>query len=323
MGFPTGGSSGTPGVTDHGALSGLAHDDHAQYALWAALQASQLCNEVMNFPSLEGADDAQPEWWEEADANVTLTEVDVAGEGITETYARAHKVVVASANSYSYQRYTYADQHRIKSGRKLSAIFAVWSVGGATARIRLQSSVGSLGASSDTTAAGWTILTVEGKTLDGTYVDIRCEVDVGTAYFVPLGINIGEKAIPLRPRGLRYKESKATARLETLDETSSTRDWTDIDTTASTSPLAAKLDLFIFMDEDVSFWGYYARRNGDTRTGDELLRARVIANGRDQQNDFSLLCDDGQIIETRLVLISGTNAINTCQLYCRGWWEWE
>ena len=64
------------------------------------VQASQLVNEVMNFPSLESADDAQPEWWEEANANATLTEVDVAGEGITETYERALKVVVAGANSY-------------------------------------------------------------------------------------------------------------------------------------------------------------------------------------------------------------------------------
>lgn len=87
--------------------------------------------------------------------------------------------------------------------------------------------------------------------------------------------------------------------------------------------MAAKLHLFIFLDEEISFWGYQARRNGDARTGDELLRGRVMANGREQQNDFDLICDDAQIIERKLTLISGTNAINTCQLYLRGWYEWE
>lgn len=319
----SGAGGGGGGVTDHGALTGLLDDDHTQYALWAAIQAAQLCNEVMNHPSLEGADNALPEWWENG-ANSALTEVDIAGEaGITETWERGFKVATTAVAAYSYQRYTYADQPRIKSGRALSAIFAVWSVGGIAARIRLITSAGTTVVSANTTAAGWTILTAQNLTLDGTYVDIRMEADSGTAYFVPLGINVGAKAIPVKPRGLRYRESAKTATIETLDGANATQNWADLDLTADTGNLAAKLHLFLFLDEEVSFWGYQARRNGDARTGDELLRGRVMASGREQQNDFDLICDDAQIIERKLTLIGGSNAINTCQLYLRGWYEWE
>lgn len=317
------GAGGGGGVTDHGALTGLGDDDHTQYALWAAIQAAQLCNEVMNHPSLEGADNALPEWWENG-ADAALTEVDIAGEaGITETWERGLKLATTAVAAYGYQRYTYADQPRIKSGRALSAIFAVWSVGGIAARIRLITSAGTTVVSANTTAAGWTILTAQNLPLDGTYVDIRLEADNGTAYFVPLGINVGTKALPLKPRGLRYIESASTGAIQTLDGVKATQDWADVDFTANTSNLAARLHLFLFLDEEVSFWGYYARRNGDARTGDELLRGRVLQYGREQQNDFDLICDDAQIIERKLTLIGGSSAINTCQLFLRGWWEWE
>jgi hypothetical protein len=294
---------------------------------WAIIQASQLANEVMNFPSLEGANDAQPEWWEKS-ANATLTEVDVAGEGITEQYARAHKVVTTADGSYSYQRYTYADQPRIKSGRKLSAIFAVWSVGGAAARIRLQSDVDSLGVSADTTAAGWAILKVEGVTLDGTYVEARCEVDSGTAYFVPLGVNIGERAVPLRPRGLSRRRAATNINAETLSGQAS-KAAADVDLTANTSPLAFFVDLQIQLVEGTSGeeYVYYTRPNGTNLavTGDVATKRAGLrgAAGNFGINTFTERTDDQQVIETALVRIAGSGTIFTCILHVVGWWEWE
>ena len=111
---------------------------------------------------------------------------------------------------YAYTRYTYADEKRLKSGRTVSCRVAVWSVAGVTARVRLQSSAGSLGVTS-TTAAAWTIITIEGVVLDGTYLDLRCEVNNGTAYFVPLALGVGASAgSDLAPRGLtfRWKDPK-------------------------------------------------------------------------------------------------------------------
>lgn len=289
---------------------------------WAIIQAAQLANEVMNFPSLEGANDAQPEWWEEGDAHATLTEVDVAGEGITETYARAHKVVTDGDGAYSYQRYTYADQPRIKSGRKLSAIFAVWSVGGKAARIRLQSSVGSLGVSSDTTTAGWTILKVEGVTLNGTYVDIRCECDTGTAYFVPLGINIGEKAVPLRPRGLKFRSCMPVLVVDLTG--SGPTEFADLDVSANTSNLAVLAELMGVLRHIISSQTYAicVRQNGASQTDPNLLSI-VISYGNRAIGTRSCFLDDQQIFEWQLVRMEGTANLASGMLNLIGWWEWE
>ena len=116
-------------------------DAGAETALGSSASSTQVvANEVYNFPSLELANDTQPEWWEESAGTATLTEVDVAGESITEDWERCLKLVT-TADVYAYTRYTYADEKRLKSGRTVSCAVAVWAVGGATARVRIQSSV--------------------------------------------------------------------------------------------------------------------------------------------------------------------------------------
>lgn len=317
------------GTLDHGAaLTGLSDDDHPQYVLWAAIQASQLVNEIMNFPSQEQADDTQPEWWEETDANATLTEVDVAGEAITETFKRAIKIVVASANSSGYQRYTYADQPRIKSGRALSAIFAVWSVSSVNARIRLTTSAATTSVSSTTTAAGWTILTVENITLDGTYVDILLEVDVGTAYFVPLGLNIGARAVPLKPRGIVYRRLTTNVTLEDFSG-STGKAIADVDCTANTSALAVRAELTAQLAEGTAGEAYavYTRPNGSSVavTGD-VATTRGRCQGDDAEhtcNSFTEILDDQQIFESAMVRTLGTGSLLFGAIYLTGFWEWE
>lgn len=282
-------------------------------------------NEVMNFPSLEGADDAQPEWWAEADANATLTEVDVAGEaGITESYERAHKVVVATANSYASQRYTYADQPRIKSGVKVSALFAVWSVSGVSARIRLQTSVGSLGVSATTTAAGWTLLRVDGVTLDGTYVEIREEVDIGTAYFVPLGINLGSRALALPPRGLLYRNRDATT-VKTLGGLGDENTWTDVDVTSATSNLAVMAQLNGFVFDTVNDFKVYFRRNGSAQAANDIsIQAMALGASQGDYGFFhtDVILDQAQIFEYLLDRTAGSTTLVSGLVNLQGWWEW-
>lgn len=293
---------------------------------FAVIQASQLVNEIMNFPSLEGANDAQPEWWTEADGNATLTEVDVAGESITENYERCLKCVVATANSYFYQRYTYADQPRVKSGRVLSAIFAVWSVSSVSARIRLITSASTTVVSSTTTAAGWTILTAENLTLDGTYVDIRCEVDVGTAYFVPLGINIGPKAFPLPPRPLVRRWSDPTEVLN-VDGAADPAAWTDIDCTAATSNLAVWAICFFRVNEADASTTYFldVRRNGSSKAIDAqsaLARAGGVAPADEDRGQFEIILDAGQIFEYILDRTAGASNLDIGRISVTGWLEW-
>lgn len=307
-------------TSDHGELSGLDDDDHSQYVLYSILQAAHLANEIMNFPSMEQADGAQPEWWE-VSANTTLTEEDVAGEGITENYERCHKVVTTADNAYGYQRYTYADQPRVKSGRALSVLVAVWSVSGVTARIRLQSSVGSLDVAT-TTVAAWTVLKLEGAALDGTYVDLRFGVDTGTAYFVPLGLCIGEKAVPLALRGLIYYW-KAPTEVKSLTGIGDEDTWTDVDCTSATSNLAyiAQLNAAMYDDTSGDVFTLAARRDGGGSGGYVWMQVR----GSTPMNTTSQAClmlSDVQIFEYKLDREAGSGTVNWGTIQVIGWWEW-
>lgn len=298
---------------DHTGLTGVG----------AGGSVGVVANEVMNFPSIEAADGAQPEWWEESAGTATLTEEDVAGESLTETWERCLKVVT-TADVYAYQRYTYADQPRLKSGGTVSCRVAVWAVSGATARVRLQSSVGSLGVAT-TTAAAWTILTVEGKVLDGTTVDLRLEVSTGTAYFVPLAFGVGDAApSELGPRGLRYVHKPAHA-----VQTSGVADpaaWTDADLTSVTSPLAAIASVYLnCLKDNASGWDISARRNGTStteNTGETVVLALSNVSGLFRGiSDFPMQLDDGQIMEYYIDRWIGADTFEF-ELGVRGWWEW-
>lgn len=289
-------------------------------------------NEIRNYPSLEQANDVQPLWWLEDHANATLTEVDLAGEGITEKYERALKLVVATAGPhYGYQLFTYADEPRLKSGKTYSVAVDVWAVGAIAARIRLRSSVGSLGVSADTTAAAWTRLEVEGIAINGTTIAVELECAVGTAYFVPLGLVEGVEAptTQLRPRSLVYRN--AIVSFDTAVESlagSTTKAVADVDLTAVTSPLAVMGNFVLNMGEGTTgLFDYYVRPNGTTWsvTGSVGPACRGRVEPSDAERSYSsFVCpfDDGQIIETALAN-SGGGTIDACLLYLNGFWEWE
>lgn len=309
----------------HSPVGGAEGGGSLNDVLWSVIQASQLANEIMNFPSLEGADGTQPEWWAEGDGNATLTEEDVAGEGITENYLRCLKVVTIADAKYAFQRHAYPVQPRVKVGKLLSAIVAVWSVGGVAARVRLQSSVGSLGVSADTVAAGWTILTVEGVTLDGAFVDLRLEVDSGTAYFVPLGMGIGVRAVPLAPRGLRYRWPDTETTIKTLTGIGDEDTWTDIDCTATTSALAALAVIHANMWEPdaADIFELAFRRNGDGGAGHDVGRVQGTPLAPRLFADKITILDDSQIFEYKLDRAAGADTLDYGIITLIGWWEWE
>ena len=286
-------------------------------------------NEVRNFPSMEGADDAQPEWWEEENANATLTEVDVSGEGITETFERALKVVTTGANEYAYQRYTYADEPRLKSGRTVSAIAKVWSVGGVSARIRLNTSTPTSVVSSSTTAAAWTTLRANALVLDGTYVQIELEVDTGTAYFAEITVMVGSRAVTLKPRGLRYRWVDSVS-VKSLTGLADEATWTDIDVTANSSPLAAIASVHATMFEasGSTHFRLYMRRNGSAEAAADTnalghVFSTTGSTDAAMSNDAQVLLDDGQIFEYHLDRTSGATTLDSGVISLRGWWEWE
>lgn len=295
-----------------------------------ALSMTPAVNEVMNFPSLENADDTQPEWWEEADGNATLTEVDVSGESITTSFDRALKVVT-TGSSYAYQRFTYTNQPRLKSGRVVSYACAVWAVGGDAARVRVQSSAGLLGVSDDTTLAGWTILTVENVTLTGTTVDIRHEVDTGTAYFVPLGFVIGPVAptVQLHPRPTRTKWLDTAAEAKVLDGTGDEATWTDVDVTANTSALAVRAHCQARLRDSgtaADEYSLHVRRNGSSEAqADANMVAHLLLPASDDTvalNSFSVILDDEQVFEYFFDRVAGSNTLDAGEISVRAYDEW-
>jgi hypothetical protein len=313
------GANGKRIVADSAETLGMKWDYDALYVG----QTGFLVNEIMNFPSLEKANDTKPEWWETAD---TLIEVDIAGEGITETFERALKFTNSDPGEYSYQMYTYADQQRIKAGRKLSAIVAVWSVGAVEAKISLVSSVGVLGTSTGTTTAGWTILKVEDVTLDGTWVILRFEVANGTAYFVPLGVNIGSKALALPPRGLRYQAIDSTLVLDLAGHGDDAA-WTDEDVTAETSNLAviAKLRFIFRISAASTEFAFDIRRNGSSKAL-AIYEALGFCRGdsnKEMRITYDAILDDGQVFEYILDRTTGAGTVSIGNLFVDGYYEWE
>lgn len=295
---------------------------------WAIIQASQLVNEFKNFPSLEDADDTQPYWWDEENANITLTEVDVAGESITENYGRALKVVTTGANEYAYQRFTYADEHRLKDGRAVSLLVAVWSVSSAAARVRLrQSSGAALDVSSDVTTAAWNIVALENVTLDGTYVQAEFEVDSGTAYFVPLGFHIGARAFPLRPRAERFRTVIGTRPLAFAGGGSSPFAFTNADLSSVLPALSTRASLAGWGIEQTSGEGYkyHTRAAGSSQSAGDPT-ARLTWRGADGSRDISAWIEftgPSRVLSHSLVQDGGSGSIAQLTVYIDGWWEWE
>jgi hypothetical protein len=295
---------------------------------WAAVGGGQgdvsldLATELMNFPSLERADDTQPEWWEEQDANAALTEVDLAGEGITEIAERALKLGVSTAASHAYQRLTYGDQPRVKAGRTARISFLVWCVGGVTARLRLQSSSGSLGVSADATAAAWTRLAVSAVTLDGIYLDVRLELaGAGTAYFIPCD-DVG--AVLRQPRGVRF-QWRDPVELVNQDGAGDPATWTAVDCTPHASPLAAIALTHWMAASNVSDYKAYLRRKGSSQAATANSGASIINAGPSYVAGVvvtPIVLDDQQVFEYQLDRVGGANAIQTFRINLLGWWEW-
>ncbi len=288
-------------------------------------------NEVRNFPSLEGADDTQPMWWTESDGNCTLTEVDLSGESITELSDRALKAVIASAASGFYQRFTYADEPRLKSGRTVSAAVAVWSVSSISVSMSLVTSVGTLGTSFSTTAAAWTILKVENVTLDGTRVDLTLTSGgTGTFYVVPLGLVLGKMAPQhqMSPRPVIRRWKDTAAEVKVLDSLGDEAAWTDVDVTSSTSNLAIRAICVAHMNDAgtaADAYSLHVRRNGSSESqadANMVSHLLMVATTGAVLSSFEVILDDGQIFEYFFDRVAGSGTLSAGEISLRGWDEW-
>jgi hypothetical protein len=292
---------------------------------WAIIQASQLVNEFKGFPSSVGIDidlDAANQWWDKHETPSTaVTMVDVAGEaGLTETYEFALKTVTDGVSEGLSQTWTYADEPRVKAGRTLSVICAIWSVDSLAVTATLLNSDASKTSAGAVTAAAWTIVKIEGHTLAGTSCQFIVEAgqDTGTFYVVPLGACIGAKAVPLASRRLKYIDKKVDNLVENVDAGGN---WTDLDLTASTGALACKAHLSCrYSNSSNANKALVLRRNGDAAATSGHTVARNQSTTGIAQNQASVLLDDAQICEFAGAAAGDTEAI---YIHLAGYWEWE
>lgn len=291
-----------------------------------SLLGTQLVNEIKGWPPM-----VQPDsdlvtlnlWWDDVATPTTkATVVDVAGEaGITETYELALKCVGDGAGDGLQQIWTYADEPRLKAGRVMSALVAIWSVGGISITAKLVNSDASETAASAVTAAAWTIVEIPNHTLAGTTVSLQVTAGAaGTFYVVPLGANIGARGFALRPRGLRYVDVHVpSASFVSAADPGAT--WTDADATAVTSPLCCILSLQgSYTNSTTAGKTLQVRRNGDTATAGGGIVIGVTTSVA-YMGRAVVGCDDGQVIE----YIGSDVAANSesVSLAISGWWEWE
>jgi hypothetical protein len=306
-----------------GEATGLIWDIPGD-VLWSAILASQLVNEIKGWPPCvkTGDLDALNLWWDKVGTPTTapsVVAVSGIGGGVTETYGECLKLVADAANEGLYQRFTYADEPRIKLGRKLSTLWAIWCVGGVGATLSLTNSDASETAAAKVTAAAWTIVEVPNHTLAGTYVDVKILADgAGTFYAVPLGANIGARGIPLGQRPSRYVDVDLSLVVNGVDPGGA--GFVDVDFTATTSNLAHKLDLNSLYRNNITLdTNLKIRRNG---SADAVGMYGPYCNvlNRYAAITVTMPCDDEQIIE----YTTGAAAANVEEVYIgiMGYWEW-
>ena len=291
-------------------------------------QALMLVNEVMGWPPYvpDATDlDATLLWWRKTGTPTTaptVTHVEGIGGGVTETFERCIAVVADAANEgCETLPWTYADQPRVKAGRALSAFVYVWCVSAVGVTVKLVNSDASETAAAKVTAAAWTAVEVPNHTLAGTTCKLQFLTDgAGTFYVAQPSANIGARGLPLGPRPMRYVTDTASAMLvNDVDPAGAAS--TDLDLTATTSPIAAMAAVHgAYLN--ASSAGQSLAVRAKWQTGNVYVNA-ITSNpttGIYGQGWGNVPMNDGQVIQ----YIASGAAANTEHvfIYLLGWWEW-
>lgn len=298
----------------------------ADSLLWSIVQASQLVNEIKGWPPVvnTGDLDALNLWWDKVGTPTTAPSV-VAGNdgGITFDYKLVLKTVADAGSEGLSQTWTFADEPRVKAGRVMSVLLAIWSVGGISITAKLVNSDASHTDASAVTAAAWTLVEIPNHTLAGTSVSLQVTAGAaGTFYVVPLGANIGARAFPLRPRGLRYVDAGGANVVNGVDPGGAA--YADLDLTATTSNLAAMVQLTAKYNNATNGNNYIkVRRNGSAvDDGTNEIVDAVATNPAGYSAASKVVAmDDGQIVEWKSTAVAGDG--EALYMSVSSYWEWE
>lgn len=277
------------------------------------------------------------QWWDDEGTPTTkATAVPSSGEaGLDAKFKEVIKCITDAVDEGFNQRYTYADEPRIKSGSHISALVWVATTGGGsgiTVKLRNSDASETL-ATSVTTDGDWTLLYVEDHTCAGTYVELVITKDASGTFYAggPITVNIGTSGflLPSRKGVYRLNDAANTAVQNLTAQTSQA--FTDLDLTSVTSPLAYRGEFHAEVAEATTGqFAYSIRPNWTSWTAGVMSATTSVAikagaepsDVERMTNDFNMLMDDTQIIETALSN-SGGGTVDNCRLYLQGYWEWE
>lgn len=299
-----------------------------------------LQNEVKAWPPLvsigSGLDlVTNAQWFADVGTPTTkATAVPVSGEtGLDAKFLDAIKCVTDAVDEGWAQRYTYANEPRIKSGKTISA--AIWvasTAGSVDCTVKLINSDASETAGVLAVTDGdWDLYIVEAHVCAGIYVDLQVTKDTTGTFYAggPITVMLGEDAISLPPRKTVMRTHLSGQLAHDLNGAGA-QARTDLDVTSFTSALAVSaLCIVISVDNDsTDEWAYCVYPNffaaGANQEPCRVFYFRVGDAGEPSgaSQSFEVLLDDQQRIEDELALFSGT-AVDTLRLYVTAFREWE
>jgi len=260
--------------------------------------------------------------------STSATAVPSSGEaGLDAKFTEVIKTVTDAVDEGWRQRYTYADEPRIKSGESISALIWVATTDASDVTVKLinSSAEETAGVQVDT-SGDWQLFLVEDHLCAGTYVDIQITKDATGTFYAggPITVCIGTNAISLPPRGLVFRWRDPT-QIEDWGAATVTVAFADEDVSAVTSNLAVIAKCVTNLVGNSGSFAYHVRRNGSAEAfGLGTRRARVTLSTTTDVavGEFDVLLDDAQIFEHGLEeVVSGTMGSGATHL--TGWWEWE
>jgi hypothetical protein len=279
--------------------------------------SGHLINEIKGWPPIvaSGDLDALNLWWDKVGTPTTAPTIqDLSAAGLTDTYETGLKVTADAASEGLAQRWTYSEEPRVKAGRRFSALFAIWPVGGIGVTLKLVNSDATETAAVAVTAAQWNIVEVPNHLLAGTYCEVRAIASAaGTFYVVPLGVNIGTRAYPLAPRPTRFVDTYVNV----VNGADAGGAYTDVDLTANTSPLCYAAQLTgNYRNNTTLDSALTVRRNGSTIPHQVVIAGHL---GIYLSGSLPILLDDGQIFE---YIGGAAGDSEVIYMYLDGYWEW-
>lgn len=280
-------------------------------------------NLVKNYPSLEAADGAKPNWW--LTSVCTLTEEDATGESLAGVAPNERVLKIAGSGTigFGYQRYYIADEPLLDIGSVVTFGAWLYNLNATSARLVLTDDGGGSTSSLLVSTTGvWSYVEITHTIQAGsTYLQASIRQDSavsGTIYAANPMLNLGSRAGHFRPRGLRPKFGEDSV-VSGVDPAGAS--WTDADFTAVTSPLTALIDVRgVYINSTTAGRSIRIRPNGDASGGVYIVTNATV--GGIYRGIATILCDDSQIIEYDTDADAGDTESVTIALGGT-YWEWE